>query len=506
MPARDESRRSRVPWRFVAACTVGLAIVCGARIVVQLHWGRVTGLDTGNWLTFGHQWLGNGLADGTASLYPPVVPVTVTLLTLLAGPLTAFIVVGALATAAHGGCLAAVLWRAGCGWWSLPLAVAVAAGTAVGETVAWGGGQQILGLGLGLLVLYLLGELLVTPRPALAWTVGALLLGLGATSHLILAAVATVAAAMVALRFTSPVPRPTWARLRTLALLAGRVLAPSLLLLPLYLRLLSTVGDSVADRRDSQTVSDFLYAVDLTIRELPELWRPALLFVLLLPVVLLRHRREPLWLVTAGLAVFLFLVAVVNPEPRFAYLVPLTVATGLGLLVAHGPRLASRRLRRALTAAVLLALSVSTVRALVMFDQQAAYYGRLVPAGSMTALEELRATTEPGDQVVVPPVAGLPFGWWVEGYGRRPATVGSAASWLNFPEERERAATAVRLFSASDVFSDRWFADARDEGIDAVYVPATFEGLPERRLRELRRERPDLVLYDGPAALIVAVP
>ena len=492
--------------RAFALCTslfLGLAVA--VRAMVQLRWGTVTGLDTGNWLTLGHAWLGDS-TTGTDSTYPPVVPVAVALLGELLSPLATFVLLGAVATATYGGCAALVLWRAGCGWWSLPLALVLTGGSAAGEAVAWGGFPQLLGLGLALLVLYLFAELLVAPTVRTAWTLGGATLLLGATSHLVLAEAAVASALMVLLRFLSPLPRPTWRGLRRLSSVYVRALVPCLLLLPLYLRLTATVGDSFAARRDGQSRADLLHAVDLVIRELPALWRPAIVCALLLPLVLWRERHRPLWLVSASLSLVLTLVAVASPEPRFAYLVPLLVVAAGGLLASSGPLTTRPLLHRLGVTVLAIGLAASAVRGLDTFPGQVRYYGSYVPAGTIEALDDLRSGASRDAVVLVPPVRSIPFGWWIEGYGQREAFVGSSPQWLNFPRERQRAALAVRLFSAADVLSDRWLAAVGAEGMDVVYLPANYDGTDTMVWQALMNRRPELVLHSSPAALILKVP
>jgi len=150
--------------------------------------------------------------------------------------------------------------------------------------------------------------------------------------------------------------------------------------------------------------------------------------------------------------------------------------------------------------------AASAYGGLALFPKQVRYYGELVPAGTTAALISLRADTDPEDVVAVPPVRGLPFGWWVEGYGQRSAFVGSAAKWLNFPRERDRASVAVRLFSAGDVLSDRWLASASAAGVDVVYIPSTYDGVSARDVAALRGSHPELLLRSDAAATIVEVP
>ena len=495
--------RPPAPWIATGAL---LLLVTSVRAVVQLRWGEVTGLDTGNWFTFGHAWLGQPLPDGAASTYPPLIPVVVALLGRVFDPLMVMAITGAFATLVQGGCAAVVLWRSGCGWWMFPLTAVLAAGSATGEAVAWGGQPQILALGVALLVLHLTAEMLVAPRRRVALELGAAGLVLGATSHLVLAETALAGVAVVLLRLLTPLPRPS-ARGALHALgLWGLAAMPSLLLLPLYARLATTVGGSFAERRGGQPPVDFVAAVGAVSRELPLLWRPGIIFALLLPLVLWRERGRPLWLTTAALAVTLGAVALVSPEPRFAYLIPLLVVAALGLVATSCPMTGLGPLRSVVAVAGAAACTASAVAGLMLFSAQVRFYGTLVPAGTTAALTTLRTSTAADDVVAVPPVRGLPFGWWVEGYGRRAAFVGSSSQWLNFPRERERANVSVALFSSADMFSDRWFRQARALGVDLIYLPASYDGLATGALERLRRDHSRLIVRSDSAATIVEVP
>lgn len=503
---RGTARRRRWPPAPWVATGGLLLLVAAVRVVVQLGWGEVTGLDTGNWFTFGHAWLGQPLPDGAASTYPPLVPVVVVLLGRVFDPLVVMAAVGAGATLVHGGCAATVLWRSGCGWWTVPVTTALAAGSAAGEAVAWGGVPQLLALGVALLVLYLVAEMLHAPRRRIALELAAAGLVLGATSHLVLAETVLAAAVMIVLRLLAPLPRPSVQGARRALGLWCLAATPSLLLLPLYARLASTVGGSFAERQDVQSLVDFVVAVGAVSRELPLLWRPAIVLALLVPLVLWRERARSLWHVTAALAVTLGAVALASPEPRFAYLVPLLVVAALGLVVTTPMPEVLRPMRVVASAVGVAACTASAIGGLALFPDQVRYYGSLVPAGTTEALAALRASTAPEDVVAVPPVRGLPFGWWVEGYAQRAALVGSSSQWLNFPDERERAEVSVGLFSSADVFSDRWLRQARELGVDVIYVPATYDGLAAGTIERLQRDHPRLVVRSDDAATIVEVP
>ena len=501
---RRRPRRGRAP---LVVALVAVAVITVIRVVIHARWGSVTGLDTGNWFTFGNAWIGDPLSDGAASTYPPVIPVAVALLGRVLDPLVVMLIVGAVAALVHGGAAAVVLWRWRCGWWTVPLATTLTAGSAVGEAIAWGGTPQLLGLGLALLVLSLTAEMLTTPTLRVAAALGVSGLLLGATSHLVLAETALAAAVMLTLRFLSPIPAPTRAGLRRLAGLWSVAAAPCLVLLPLYVNLAGTVGGSFAARRGTQPHIEFLGAVEAVSRELPDVWKPAIVFSLLLPAVLWRERHRPLWLVTAAISTVLAVVGIASPEPRFAYLVPLLLLCACGLLASTVTLTGVHWvIRLAIGVAAFAGCMASAHGGLAAFPHQVSYYGAVVPAGTTEALEELRTDTDPDDVVAVPPVRGLPFGWWVEGYGRRAAYVGSSTKWLNFPRERERAQISVRLFSAGDVFSDRWFASARSAGVDVVYVPSAYDGITTDAVDSLRKSHPDLILLSDSAATIVEVP
>lgn len=253
-PAGDHTgpaKRSEYPFAAALVVVVAAGLI---RVVVHARWGELTGLDTGNWLTIGNAWLGAGVFDGAASVYPPVVPVSAALLGRLLEPIAVMLVLGFVATVVHGAAAAFVLWRCGCGWWTVPLVAALVSGSAVGEAVAWGGTPQLLGLGLALLVLYYVARLLLAPSMRTAAALGGSGVALAATSHLVLAETALAAAVMVVLRLLSPVPAPTWARVGRLALLWTVAAGPSVLLLPLYADLAATVGGaSRSVRRPNRT-------------------------------------------------------------------------------------------------------------------------------------------------------------------------------------------------------------------------------------------------------------
>lgn len=505
--AADQPRPSLSHDLTIAAVTAAaVLVVITFRVAVQTAHGEVTGLDTGNFLTLGHAWLGDGLPEGAESTYPPIVPIIAAALGYLLPPLPVMIVLGVLASTVHASAVGYVLWRSGCGWWTSTITTTLIAGSAVGEGVAWGGAPQVAGLGLAFLTLYLAASLLTDPQPRRARALGLAGLALGATSHLVFAMTVAAATVMAAARFLSPVPRPTRANVTRAAAVWARAAAPSLLLAPLYLDLAGTVGSSVAERGRTQSFAEFVTAVEFVSREMPLLWRPAIVLALLVPAVLYRQRRHPLWLLTTGLATVLVGVAVSNPEPRFAYLVPLLVTSALGLLAATVRPPAALKWRAGLRAAAAGGLAATVVGGLTVFPAQIQYYGSLVPDGTSQALAALRANSDPTDVVAVPPVRGLPFGWWVEGRAQRPALVGSSEKWLNFPRERERANTSVRLFSAADALSDRWLRSVRRAGADLVYIPATYDGITTEELDRFTRNQPDLVAYSSSAATIVRVP
>ena len=156
--------------------------------------------------------------------------------------------------------------------------------------------------------------------------------------------------------------------------------------------------------------------------------------------------------------------------------------------------------------AVVTGVLVIMVSAPGTMHEERDVYARFVPRGTSTALRWVDAHTAPRDLFAVAPVAGVPFGWWVEGWGRRPSLVGSDDRWLDFPGERRRAELATRLFTGTRWPSEHALALARRSGVRWLYLPSGWGGVDRAALRAARARHPGLVAYRGPGALVLRVP
>jgi hypothetical protein len=123
----------------------------------------------------------------------------------------------------------------------------------------------------------------------------------------------------------------------------------------------------------------------------------------------------------------------------------------------------------------------------------------------LAGLDWLRHNTPADALVAVPPEHAVPFGWWVQGYGRRAALVGSDDQWLNFPQERQRAGQAVALFTADDPVGDDVMRKAAELHVSYLVIPWLWGGLTVSDVNALRRAHPGSVVFDNDALVVVKV-
>jgi hypothetical protein len=404
-----------------------------------------------------------------------------------------------------------VMRAARCGGWSL-VALLVVAGSSAGEATAWGGLPQLIGLGLAPVVLYAYARAWDEPTPRRGWTTGLLLFLLLAATHLI---AAQVAVALVVVTVLSALRRRDLLRerRRLLALLA-RVLAPSLLLGPLYYSLLVNVGSSFQDQAP-EPISRVLSSLWSINGEVPRhLLQLLSACALALPVVLVRRWREPLWRVVAGLAVAVVVTLIVHPQVRLIYLVPQVLPLSFGLLATRrsrpgetaGPR-AGWRDSVSVTSLLLASalFGYVGVSGLLHFSQQHDFYGRLLPPGTIEAITWTKAETAKTDRIAVAPVDSYPFGWWVEGLGQRATLTGSAQVWLNFPRERALAHDVDLILAGDDPASCHTVDVARQVGANEIFLPSLWLAANPRAVTSLDRGPQNWVIYRGRGAVILRV-
>ena len=487
------------------------------RVVSLVIRGEPTGYDFGNWLFLGHQMLGHPLHGAASITYPPLVPVTASILTGIVGPLWAnALLVG------FGGVIPAagvyvVARLANSRWAALPGIILLAATSSTGEAVAWGGAPQLIGFGAAVAALGFAVQLTRVRSLKTAVILGVLLLLVAATSHLVFAqlVLTLVIAALIAVALNwRSFGAGTWTGRRGWMALMAVACAPLLVLVPLYVTLFSTVGQSFAGQQQAArglaSLDAFLANLWVVYRDVPWLWKSLLALTAATPLLFIRARtRNLLWVVTTAVVVSLLLQALASSQDRLVYLAPIVVASAMTMWIdeiarGHVP-LPEGRLA---VAAVVLLVGVSAVgtwRGLQFFPKQRDFYGALVPKGTIAGLSWLRANTPTRSLVLAAPVNGAPFGWWVQGYGERPALVATEDQWLNFPAEKARAHVAVALLSISDPLGSEALVDARHHHVSYLVIPWAWGGLSRRQLAVFRERSPRQVLFDNHAMVIIKV-
>jgi hypothetical protein len=509
----------------VTSCVL-VSIAIYRMAVIAAH-GEPSGLDFGNWLMFGYQALGHPLTRAARVTYPPIVPLLCVAATKAFGvtwgtAALAGIASTAPATGVYFGCR-----LFGARWSAVLAAVLLAATSSSGEAAAWGGVPQLIGLGLTAAVLAVCQQTLLRPRWQRAAGLGLLLLALGATSHLVLA---QAGAALVVLVLIGVVLRPNsfalgnWLGKNGWLSLSFLTLAPMAVLVPLYVRLVPTVGSSFVSQGSTANASppiEFLGAMSVVYRDGPWLWKPALILTAVSPLILMsrKYRNRPLWSVLAALDLSLLAAGILSGQDRLVYVAPIAVAFAMVLwlsLLSGGNR---RRYKRDATigpmplstAGVVRALAVVavvavSVRGLAFFPTQRAFYGANQPPGTLAGLDWIRQHTPNNALIAVAPENGAPFGWWVQGYARRAALVGSEDQWLNFPDERSRAQQVVTLLSEPDPLVPVVFARARQLHVQYLLLPWAWGGLLPADLTAYRDRHPRSVVFDNEAMVMIQVP
>lgn len=493
---------------FVATILLAIAAI---HLAVLTRNGEPSGLDFGNWLTIGHHILGQGAPGGSQSVYPPVVPVLAVGFVALFGLPWGPALVAAAAGLVPAVAVYWILFRCRARLSAIALAVLIAAAGSTGEAVAWGGAPQLIGLGTGLLATWYAAATLRWARPGDAWRAGGALLATAATSHLELAQTTLAIAVVAILHFgvarkgvslTGP-----WFGGRGHLLLIARAIVPSLVLAPLYVTLTESVGQSFTQSVTTVSRASLFFSnLDNLFNDAPTWWKAATIIAVITPFATWRRRSHPLWVVTTALLVSTVAATAYTGQLRLAYVFPLAIACGLGLLTSTASTMIPNRARLVPILVLCSVVATASYAGLRYFSIQRTFYGeRMVPVGTTQALTWLRSHTPRDAVIAVAPEYGSPFGWWVEGFTRRPTLTGSLDEFLNFPDERRRAQLAVALFSMTDSSPSQFVAAARDLNVDYLYVPTAWRGLQGTALQRLVSQRPDCVVFRNPAAEIVKV-
>jgi hypothetical protein len=523
----DGTLRSRPRPGAVLTPTLVTAVLLGGiatfrAIVIGVH-GEPSGVDFGNWLMFGHQALGQPLRGAANVTYPPVVPVLTVWSTNLFGVVWGTALLAGVASVAPAAGVFAACRLFGAGWNATLAAVLIGATSSAGEPAAWGGLPQLFGLGLAALALGLTQLVFERRRWTVAACLGVTLLALGATSHLILAQAAAAVVCLLGVRIAfqrKSFVRHPWRGVNGWLALSILATLPCAVLVPEYLRLMPTVGQSFVSgspASDQSAIVSFTASLAVVYRDVPWLWKPALILTAVTPLVWFRpkHRANPLWAMTTALIISLLTEAIISGEDRLVYLAPIAVAFALVLWLSElGNKtwtISTRRIGRvssrvAVIAGVGAAILLMSVKGLAFFPVQRAFYGAIEPPGTVAGLDWLRGHTPAGSLVAVAPINGAPFGWWVQGYGRRPALVGSEEQWLNFPQERSRANAVVALLSEPNPLDAEALTAARQLGVRYILLPWAWGGLSQTDLGSYQQHNPRSVVFDNAAMVIVRIP
>ena len=505
----------------VTAVALG-GVVALRTLVIAVH-GEPSGVDFGNWLMFGHQALGDPLKRAADVTYPPVVPVLAVWLTSALGVVWGTALLAGFSSVVPAVGVFTACRLLGARWNAALAALLLAATSSSGEAAAWGGVPQLIGLGLAALALGLAQLVLIRRRWSEAAYLGATLLALGATSHLILAQAAVSLCCLLVLGIvfdrTSFGPRH-WPNAKSWLSLSAIAVLPMCVLVPLYVRLLPTVGQTFVSDQSSSSQSaivSFLGAMSVIYRDAPWLWKPALVLAALTPLLLFgrRHLANPLWPVCAALIVSLIAEALLSGQARLVYLAPIAVAFALVLWLSELAKgnwpITSHRIAPrvtgglALNVLVVVAVAFVSVKGLMFFPVQRDFYGAYDPPGTIAGLDWLRHHTPADSLVAVAPIDGAPFGWWVQGYGRRAALVGSEDEWLNFPQERARANEVVAMLSEPDPLDASVMTVAHRLGVQYVLLPWAWGGLSQAQLAVFEKRNPGSVVFNNTAMVIVRV-
>jgi len=112
---------------------------------------------------------------------------------------------------------------------------------------------------------------------------------------------------------------------------------------------------------------------------------------------------------------------------------------------AHLPVFSTRRIL--LSVSILLLCAAVLTRGQQYFINTAAYY-YVLENDLIPAIDWLREATPPGERVAVTNFSekSAQMGWWIEGYGKRPAFYVGDPRWLSYTIEKENTAIANQIF------------------------------------------------------------
>ena len=427
--------RELLSWLLPAVLGGGIAL---------LRWTQVgefvTGLDAGNWLAVGHDYLGSD-SKATEVVYPPLVPIIVASSEAVVGPMVAakLVATGSLLAVLVATYVVAVREMP---WWTAGFAaVTVGLSSVVAEPVAFGGYPQNLALALLIVAVASLSDYLQTESRS-SQLAGGVALGAAALTHHLYFLMAVLVASLIWLFWltSGPAREPLIRRTAGVALtgVVGIVaFAPTLI------ALWSAGFDPTINAAGSDLREGMQYAT----REAPTFW--LIFFGVGAGFITwsLPRRDRPIWRLAAATMIAPAGMFLISREPR---LLPLLV-TGAALSVGLALHLFWLRTRG--TAWSVLPIVLAVVLPLYLWPRADAVtaeyfdYYRTVDQSLLDAADYIDEHHGDGWTVVKSNRRGWPIGWWFEGLTEARIVVGSDERWLGFPEEVANARLAEQFFT-----------------------------------------------------------
>lgn len=435
---RREADRRNERWSvlFWTACGAVTAI----RLLVFISAAAPPGVDPGNWLANGHLLARQGPWSGRL-VYPPLVPALTVAFQARLAETVGIALLAALCAAAPAIAVRHVMLTHANQPTATAAGLAMLTAVSIGEQAAWGAFPQLLGLALVVVALAVFDRCLrsqvgVIPTSgalaAVAYTshLETLLLAFAATilfvTHLGLAANhrIIVRRAGACLALTSLVAAPLagiYGRL-TAAVAAIQHASPALTRL--------NEGDLVSRFADTFPHSSLI-------------WELAIIGAIIVPLLCLQHRRQPIWTIHVALTSGVLASLVVTREPRYLYdlAVPATLSLGLWSTLAPPTTAMRHFINGSVTAAVMTIAVTGMLAVCAQHDQY-----QVLDRSMLSGLHWIRQHTPKDAEFAVSPLHNRPLGWWVQGIARRPTFTAAPLRWLTLSEERQRARIANTIF------------------------------------------------------------
>lgn len=486
------------------AMALALVTAFAIRFLVLREGGAPPSVDGGYWLAQGKTIFGSTIPSSEI-VYPPLVPL-LTLLSVNWLGLTAGVsAVGAAASVAPGFGLYVALRMLGHRWIAIASALLVLGASSVGEATAWGGYPQLIGFGIAPVGLVLFERTTRTLSRRTALATGLVTAALLGTSHFVAAPFALGFAFLLVIGNLRTV---TWrGRLPDVLRCGFLVIAPSVVLIPLYLSLFQAfVGVSrefafftPLSWRSLWDSIEFLY------RDFAWVWRVVLGLAIAGPFVLRRYSFDPLWKVATAQLLAIMVMLAATREARFVYMLTPYGGIGLALWLRHAtafpatPRVASGATTRhrylgpvAIATTVVIGLAqIST--GVGFFREQRGYYGILTPE-LVSGIEEVRRTTDSDAVLVVTSLNDAPLGRWVEAIAERETYFGSPLRWLLLEEDIARTSFANELFIPPFPNVQR-IREAAKAGIDLMLIPTRWVFFDEKAIAQFAALYPGAITY-----------